>query len=128
MLLREELQVYKQKSAGLQRGFDSTQKKKEEASAAIGKLDDEVRHLQRSVESSQPVIDEINRLLKRSGFTSFHIVNSAELNDGYMLARNGVPLDEHSLSEGERTFIAFLYYYFLLNGREKTAASGRSWR
>ncbi|UZD63433.1 AAA family ATPase [Brevibacterium sp. JSBI002] len=125
VLLREELQVYKQKSAGLQRGFDSTQKKKEEASAAIGKLDDEVRHLQRSVESSQPVIDEINRLLKRSGFTSFHIVNSAELNDGYMLARNGVPLDEHSLSEGERTFIAFLYYYFLLNGREKTAASGK---
>lgn len=125
VLLREELQVYKQKSAGLQRGVDSTQEKKEEASAAIGKLDDKVRHLQRSVESSQPVIDEINRLLKRSGFTSFHIVNSAELNDGYMLARNGVPLDEHSLSEGERTFIAFLYYYFLLNGREKTTASGK---
>lgn len=125
VLLREELLAYKQKSAGLQRGVDNTQEKKDEASAAIHKLDDEVRQLQRSVESSQPVIDEINRLLKRSGFTSFHIVNSAELNDGYMLARNGVPLDEHSLSEGERTFMAFLYYYFLLNGREETAVSGK---
>nr|WP_246348680.1 AAA family ATPase [Nesterenkonia xinjiangensis] len=125
VLLSEELQAYKQKSVGLQRGVDSTLKRKEEASAAIGKLDEDVRHLQRSVESSQPVIDEINRLLKRSGFTSFHIVNSDELDDGYMLARNGVQLDEHSLSEGERTFIAFLYYYFLLNGREETAASGK---
>lgn len=125
VLLREEIRAYRNKAAGLQRGVDNTQKQKDDASAAIRKLDDEVSQLQRSVKSSQPVIDEINRLLRRSGFTSFHIVKSAELEDGYMLARNGVPLDEHSLSEGERTFIAFLYYYFLLNGRQETAVSGK---
>lgn len=125
VLLHEELVEYGKKSAGLQKGVDATEKKMEEASTAIGKLDGEVRDLQRSVESSQPVIDEINGLLERSGFTSFHIFNSTVLDDGYMLARNGVPLDEHSLSEGERTFIAFLYYYFRLNGRENTATSGK---
>lgn len=125
VLLHEELAEYEKKSVGLQKGVDATEKKMEQASTVIGKLDGEVRDLQRSVESSQPVIDEINGLLERSGFTSFHIVNSTELDDGYMLARNGVPLDEHSLSEGERTFIAFLYYYFRLNGRENTAVSGK---
>ncbi|RKQ36849.1 AAA family ATPase [Kocuria tytonis] len=125
VLLHEELSAYRRKSAGLQKGVEATAEKMGEASAAISALNDEVRDLQRSVESSQPVIDNINGLLRRSGFTSFHIVNSAELDDGYMLARNGVPLDEHSLSEGERTFIAFLYYYFRLNGRENTGASGK---
>lgn len=125
VLLREELQTYKKRSVGLQTGVDRTRETRDEASSAISKLDGEVRRLQRSVESSQPVIDEINRLLERSGFTSFHIVSSVELTDGYMLARNGAALDERSLSEGERTFIAFLYYYFLLNGREDSAASGK---
>ncbi|MGX5670495.1 AAA family ATPase [Kocuria rhizophila] len=125
VLLHEELSAYRRKSAGLQKGVEATAEKMGEASAAISALNDEVRDLQRSVESSQPVIDNINGLLRRSGFTSFHIVNSAELDDGYMLARNGVPLDEHSLSEGEQTFIAFLYYYFRLNGRENTGASGK---
>lgn len=119
--LRDELAAYRKESAGLRRGVDATATKMEDATSAIKKLDEEVRNLQRSVESTQPVIDEINGLLERSGFTSFHIINSTELDDGYMLARNGVPLDEHSLSEGERTFIAFLYYYFRLNGRENTA-------
>ena len=122
VLLRDELAAYRKRSVGLQKGVETTAQKMKEASTAIVKLDDEVRDLQQSVESSQPVIDEINGLLERSGFTSFHIVNSTELHDGYMLARDGVPLDEHSLSEGERTFIAFLYYYFRLNSRENASA------
>lgn len=122
VLLRDELAAYRRKYVGLQKGLETTAQKMKEASTAIVKLDGEVRDLQHSVESSQPVIDEINALLERSGFTSFHIVNSTELDDGYMLARNGVPLDEHSLSEGERTFIAFLYYYFRLNSRENSSA------
>ncbi|WP_161970227.1 AAA family ATPase [Dermabacter sp. HSID17554] len=125
VLLREELQAYKKKSVGLQKGVDCTREKIAEASSAISDLNDEVRSLQRFVESSQPVIEEINQLLRRSGFTSFHIVSSAELTDGYMLARNGVALDERSLSEGERTFIAFLYFYFLLNGRDGSPLPGK---
>ena len=121
VLLRDELAAHRRKSKGLQRGVDATTEKLEVASAEIAKLNEEVRNLQRSVESTQPVIDEINGLLERSGFTSFHIISSTELDDGYMLARNGLPLDEHSLSEGERTFIAFLYYYFRLNARENVA-------
>lgn len=121
VLLRDELAAHRRKSKGLQRGVDATTEKLEEASAEIAKLNEEVRNLQRSVESTQPVIDEINGLLERSGFTSLHIISSTELDDGYMLARNGLPLDEHSLSEGERTFIAFLYYYFRLNARENVA-------
>ena len=122
VLLHDELAEYRKKSVGLQKGVKTTENKMKEALTEIEKLDGEVRDLQHSVESSQPVIDEINRLLRRSGFTSFHIVNSTELEDGYMLARNGDPLDEHSLSEGERTFVAFLYYYFRLNSRENASA------
>lgn len=115
VLLRDELHEYRRKSADLRKGIDQTQKKIEGALKAIQNLEKEVQDLQHHVKSSEPVIKKINQLLERSGFTSFQIVKSTELTDGYMLARNGVPLDERSLSEGERTFIAFLYYYYSLD-------------
>ena len=65
------------------------------------------------------MIEQINGILQRSGFTSFKIVESPSLKDGYMLARDGGAIQEHSLSEGERTFIAFLYYFHLLDGRSE---------
>src|SRR5699024_3291229 len=95
------------------------------AENTIFNMDREVAQLQKSVESTQPVINEINALLSRAGFTSFEIVNSPELDDGYMLARDGVELHEHSLSEGERTFIAFLYYYHSLKARQDSQSPNR---
>lgn len=122
VLLRDDLDAYRKKSVGLQKGVHATEQKMNKEKYKLDTLDDEVRRLQRSVESSQPVIDEINYLLKKSGFTSFHISNSADLENGYMLTRDEVSFDERSLSEGERSFIAFLYYYYRLNARENAGA------
>ncbi|MCS4275279.1 wobble nucleotide-excising tRNase [Mycetocola sp. BIGb0189] len=100
---------------------DSTQTKLEQKigvhQATLLKLEEEKKQLHRSVESSLPVIAQINSILTRTGFTSFRIVESDKLADGYMLDRDGEVLDEHSLSEGERTFIAFLYFYHWLEGK-----------
>lgn len=98
------------KQAGRNRGVEVTLKKVTDAQTAISTLDDEVKKLQSTVRSTQLVIDRINALLSRSGFTSFKIVPSAELTDGYMLSRGDGIVQEDTLSEGERTFIAFLYY------------------
>jgi len=116
-LLKDVLSVFKSKQLGRDRGSLALATLVEVASAKISALDEEVRGLQRSVESTKPVIEQINGILHRSGFTSFEIVESPSLEDGYMLARDGGAIQEHSLSEGERTFIAFLYYFHLLDGR-----------
>lgn len=64
--------------------------------------------------SSKPTIERMNRVLSDTGFTSFRLAASEELEDGYTITRNDGAFDAGSLSEGERTFLSFLYYYHLL--------------
>ena len=115
-LLGDSLTTFVSKQASRKRGIETLTEKIGTAEQAIADLDTEVRELHKSVESTLPVIEKINALLKRSGFTSFEIVQSSDLKDGYMLSRGDGELQEHSLSEGERTFIAFLYYFHSLDG------------
>jgi len=86
---------------------------------AVGRLRDaeaRLRELQRQVRSSKPIIEAINATLASVGFDSFRLATSAGLPDGYSLVRpDGVPVAE-SLSEGERTFITFLYFFHQLQG------------
>lgn len=117
VLLGETLTTFKTKQTSRAGGIKTLAGKIADAKQKISDLDDEVRKLHRSVESTRPVIDQMNALLQRSGFTSFKIVESPSLEDGYMLSRGDGELQDHSLSEGERTFIAFLYYFHLLDGR-----------
>ena len=64
--------------------------------------------------SVQPAVDEINRILKLYGFTNFSIVPT---NDNcYQIERENGEVAQHTLSEGEITFITFLYYMQLVHG------------
>lgn len=122
VLLGEVVATYRGKKKGRASGIGNLEERVRAAQNAIAALDDEVRLLQRSVESTRPVIEQINGILERSGFTSFKIVESTSLANGYMLSRGDGEVQEKSLSEGERTFIAFLYYFHLLDGRTDGAA------
>jgi len=78
-------------------------------------LDAEIRRLSKNVTSIQPTINEINRLLQSYGFTNFEIVPASE--DGfYQIQREDGSIAETTLSEGEITFITFLYYLQLAKG------------
>ncbi|MHC5363201.1 AAA family ATPase [Myroides sp. LJL110] len=63
----------------------------------------------------QPTIDEINRLLSYYGFLNFTIEKSSE-KGFYQIQREDGSLALHTLSEGEVTFITFLYYLQLAKG------------
>ncbi len=78
-------------------------------------LDAEIKNLSKNVTSIQPTINEINRLLKSYGFLNFEIVPSSE--EGfYQIQREDGTIAETTLSEGEITFITFLYYLQLAKG------------
>lgn len=124
-VLKDEAPTYVAKSTGRAHGIDKLANDIDDAKQKIADLDAEVRELQKSVESTLPVIESINTLLERSGFTSFKIVESPRLKDGYMLSRDDGEVQERSLSEGERTFVAFLYYLHLLDGTPAEGAASR---
>ena len=68
-------------------------------------LKDEITRDNKNVTSVQPAVDEINRILKLYGFTNFSIVPT---NDNcYQIERENGEVAQHTLSEGEITFITF---------------------
>jgi len=82
---------------------------------------EKIRELEKNITSIQQTIDEINALLSSFGFTGFKIAKSQK--DGYYsIVRPDGSEAKETLSEGERTFITFLYFYHLLKG--STSESG----
>ncbi|MEZ2894473.1 AAA family ATPase [Providencia rettgeri] len=76
----------------------------------------EIRELNKSMTSVQPTVDEINSILLSFGFANFKIVPSTSLNNHYCIQRPNGDFVENTLSEGEVTFITFLYFYQLAKG------------
>lgn len=88
--------------------------------------DIELRKLQSKTGSSAKTIDDINRLLELSQFHSFKLAPAQAQKDGYRIIRDdGQPADVDSLSEGERTFITFLYYFHWLSGVKQDNESNK---
>lgn len=81
----------------------------------IAKLKLEVSELERQTTSVRPTLDAINGLLARFGFTGFSL-DLAEDGRSYVLIREDGRRAEDTLSEGEQSFVTFLYFFQLLDG------------
>lgn len=77
----------------------------------------EIRELEKQTTSVQPTIDGINALLSSFGFQGFKLKKSAS-GTSYKLVRADGSEAKTTLSEGEKTFVTFLYFYHLLKGSE----------
>jgi wobble nucleotide-excising tRNase len=77
----------------------------------------DIKALEKAATTIQPTIDSINALLNSFGFRTFHL---AKADDGafYKLIRADGKDAKDSLSEGERSFVTFLYFFHLLKGSE----------
>jgi wobble nucleotide-excising tRNase len=96
--------------AGRQKGIDSVSKQRAELLKKYTELNKEIKEANKNVTSVQPSVDEINRTLKAYGFLNFEIVPSHEDANLYRIQREDGSIAEATLSEGEITFITFLYF------------------
>ncbi|AFI04976.1 ATP-binding protein [Helicobacter cetorum] len=81
----------------------------------IENLENDIKELEKDIVSIKPTVNEINTLLKGYGFTNFCLA-CTEDEKSYRIQREDGSLVEETLSEGEVTFITFLYYYHLAKG------------
>ena len=81
-----------------------------------------LRQLEQQVTSVEPTVAKMNDLLKSCGFTGFRL-KTAEQSGFYQLVRDDESLVEDTLSEGERSFVAFVYFYHLLRGSESESGT-----
>lgn len=113
--LKADLAAYKSKRDGLTRAISSIDLQIENLTKEKAAKNAEIRDLERETTSIQPTIDSINGLLSSFGFLGFKL---AKADDGvsYKLIRQDGTDAKETLSEGERTFVTFLYFFYLLKG------------
>ena len=100
--------------AGMQKKLISLKKE-------LDQLKFEIAEAGKNVTSVQPTVDEINRSLTAYGFNNFYIAPSPQNANMYQIKRPDGTLASNTLSEGEETFITFLYYLQLAKGSVNAA-------
>ncbi|MEJ6981996.1 AAA family ATPase [Pedobacter sp. P351] len=110
------IQTYLGKDKGLSQGIQKLDEDIANLIAEYKELRKEIITLGKTVTSVQPTIDEINRILRGYGFSNFQIIPSQQNENQYQIIREDGNLAESTLSEGEVTFITFLYYLQLTKG------------
>lgn len=112
---KTDITKYNKDYKGLQTGIIELTNQRKTKLDEYNILDAEIKELSKNVTSIQPTINEINSLLKSYGFINFEIVPANE--EGfYQIQREDGTIAETTLSEGEITFITFLYYLQLAKG------------
>ena len=119
--IKGDLDSYITTKARLVGGIKILKSKIESANTERKKIERTIRLLEKDTTSVQPTIDDINSILKFFDFQGFSLAKS---NCGrfYAITRSDGSDAKDTLSEGERSFIAFLYFYHLLKG--STSESG----
>lgn len=114
---RTDIAKYLSDKGGLETGITALQTQLTAKLTEFNTLQGEIQNLSKNVTSIQPTVDEINRLLRSYGFLNFEIVPTAE-KGFYQIQREDGEIAETTLSEGEITFITFLYFLQRAKGGE----------
>lgn len=115
--IKTDLAVYKTTRDGLDKAIAALKTQTVAATTDRAKKTVEIRQLEKQMTSIQPTIDGINSLLVSFGFQGFKLAKTAN-GTSYKLVRSDGSDAKATLSEGEKSFVTFLYFYHLLKGSE----------
>ncbi|NLI92033.1 MAG: AAA family ATPase, partial [Peptococcaceae bacterium] len=115
--LKQDLADYSTQKASLEKAISGlstqiTKKEKEKAEKFR-----ELLELEKQTTSIQPTLDGINALLSSFGFKSFSLAKGGDGKTYKLVRANGADA-QRTLSEGEKNFVTFLYFYHLLKGSQ----------
>jgi wobble nucleotide-excising tRNase len=115
--LKTYLTTFKTAKDGLDKAIAAMTTQITVATADKARKAAEIRALEKQTTSIQPTIEGIKSLLSTFGFQGFKLAKAASGN-AYKLVRLDGADAKVTLSEGEKTFVTFLYFYHLLKGSE----------
>lgn len=115
--LTADFDAFKTAKSALDKAITAMTGQIEKATEERRKKAADIRELEKQTTSVQPTIDGINDLLSSFGFQGFKIEKAAS-GASYKLVRPDGSNAKATLSEGEKTFVTFLYFYHLLKGSE----------
>ncbi len=113
--LQSEIVAYKKQRKALDDSITDLLKQIADGTKASKALEQEIADLNKNITSTAPTVKSINDRLRDSGFQGFTLREKRGQQNVYEVIRpDGTIAD--NLSDGERNFIAFLYFYHLVRG------------
>lgn len=113
--LREQYDQYKIDKTNLENAINSLQSQMQTKEAEKATKTAKRDSVQAEITGVEATVATINTLLSSFGFTGFQLAES-DTKGFYKIVREDGSDAQKTLSEGEKTFITFLYFYHLLNG------------
>jgi wobble nucleotide-excising tRNase len=107
--IKADLVAFTNQKKGIVTGIENLKKQIEEKTREQQAKEQEIRTLEKDTTSIQPTIDAINSLLQSFGFTGFALAKSNR-ERFYKIQRPDGSDAKETLSEGEKSFITFLYW------------------
>jgi len=119
-MLQNDVSAYKSKRKTFDDDIADLLKLIKDGEIISRNLGNEIVELNKRVISTAPTIKSINDLLRDSGFQGFTLREKRGVPNAYEVVRQNGQVAA-GLSEGERNFIAFLYFYHLVRGSHTDA-------
>ncbi len=116
-ICQANIAVYQSENDRIETEIAKLRGEQEKAEADIGTLNDEITQLNKKTVNTTAAKDSINALIKSSGFQGFSLREKPGAQYVYQLVREDGTIAK-GLSEGERHFIAFLYFYHMVMGSQ----------
>lgn len=118
--LKDTLADYAKDVGRVGKAIDGITASVDKATVDISTVDAEIAKIETLLTSVKPTVIAINKILKDFGFRSFSL-DPACADNSYRLIRSDGTDAKATLSEGEKTFVTFLYFYHLLRGSISTS-------
>ncbi len=113
--LKDEVKKYRDDVVSIDKEISNLESRMMSITKEGQKLSAQISELNKKVVSIDAVIEGINRILLTSGFQGFRLSVKNDVANAYEVIRSDGSVVE-KLSDGERKFIAFLYFYHLVKG------------
>jgi len=118
--LKNTLSDYTSEKSKLQKSISGIALSRDKATTDINAIDIDIDKIEAELTSVKPTVIAINKILKNFGFLSFSL-DPACADNSYRIIRADGRDAKQTLSEGEKTFVTFLYFYHLLRGSMTTS-------
>ena len=114
-ILKDVIAAYRRNDADIQEQLDALEKEIQGYTDNLGEIEKQLKTLRGSTVETDTAKDSINQMLRDSGMRGFSLQPKRGVDNVYEVRRpDGTIAD--NLSEGEKNFIAFLYFYHLVHG------------
>ncbi|MCC8183085.1 MAG: AAA family ATPase [Clostridiales bacterium] len=117
-LLYDDIERYLSEKSDLEYAAAECSRRAEQLKKRIRSTEAELARLNAQTVNTSDAMDAINRMLAESGFQGFRLRARAGMEHTYEVVRENGAVAEN-LSEGERSFIAFLYFYQMVCGSQR---------